>query len=75
MTHSAPAAYANEWRLFLMTATPTAAAQDTSSAGLLAAFSDQLAQAVERTGNSVVRVEARRRYPASEQAPRPDSRR
>src|SRR5438876_711597 len=48
-----------------MTATPSAAPQDTQAAGVLAAFSDQLAQAVERTGNSVVRVEARRRYPSS----------
>jgi S1-C subfamily serine protease len=54
------------------TATPThataatpATPQDTAPAGLLAAFSDQLAQAVERVGNAVVRVEARRRYPSS----------
>src|SRR6266542_2664209 len=38
---------------------------ETSSTGVLAAFSDQLAQAVERVGDSVVRVEARRRYPSS----------
>jgi S1-C subfamily serine protease len=41
------------------------AASDTSAAGVLAAFSDQLAQAVEHAGQSVVRVDARRRYPAS----------
>jgi S1-C subfamily serine protease len=35
------------------------------AAGVLAAFSDQLAAAVERAGASVVRVEARRRQPAS----------
>ena len=33
--------------------------------GVLAAFSDKLAEAVERAGGSVVRVEARRRQPAS----------
>jgi S1-C subfamily serine protease len=37
----------------------------TSTAGVLAAFSDRLAEAVERAGRAVVRVEARRRYPAS----------
>ena len=40
-------------------------AGEPASAGLLAAFSDQLAAAVERVGGSVVRVDARRRYPAS----------
>jgi S1-C subfamily serine protease len=35
------------------------------AAGVLAAFSDKLAEAVERAGGSVVRVEARRRQPAS----------
>jgi S1-C subfamily serine protease len=47
------------------TAAPVVPAQETPAAGVLAAFSDQLAQAVERVGNSVVRVEARRRYPSS----------
>jgi S1-C subfamily serine protease len=47
------------------TTAPSPPAQETPAAGVLAAFSDQLAQAVERVGNSVVRVEARRRYPAS----------
>jgi S1-C subfamily serine protease len=40
-------------------------APETSPAGLLSAFSDQLAQAVEGVGGSVVRVEARRRYPST----------
>jgi S1-C subfamily serine protease len=39
--------------------------QDDAAAGVLAAFSDQLADAVERAGRSVVRVDARRRQPAS----------
>src|SRR6266540_6099187 len=48
-----------------MTAQTTAAPGETSGAGLLSSFSDQLAGAVERVGSSVVRVEARRRYPSS----------
>lgn len=39
--------------------------EETSGAGVLAQFSDGLAAAVERAGGSVVRVEARRRQPAS----------
>ena len=42
-----------------------AGTEGTGSAGLLGAFSDQLAATVERAGESVVRVDARRRYPSS----------
>src|SRR5215218_2674024 len=38
---------------------------DVSEAGVLAQFSDGLAAAVERAGAAVVRIEARRRQPAS----------
>jgi S1-C subfamily serine protease len=41
------------------------AEETTSTAGVLAAFSDRLAEAVEQAGRAVVRVEARRRYPSS----------
>ena len=39
--------------------------EESDAGGVLAAFSDQLAEAVERAGAAVVRVDARRRYPAS----------
>ena len=51
--------------------TQTAVAQDTQdtpsspSAGVLAAFSDEIVGTVERVGRSVVRVDAGRRYPGS----------
>ena len=46
-------------------ATSPASVQDTPAAGVLAAFSNELAAAVDRVGRSVVRVDAGRRFPGS----------
>ena len=43
----------------------TASVQDTPAAGILAAFSNELAATVERVGLSVVRIDAGRRFPGS----------
>jgi S1-C subfamily serine protease len=44
---------------------PVASVQDTPAAGVLAAFSNELAAAVDRVGRSVVRIDAGRRFPGS----------
>src|SRR6266545_3072028 len=46
-------------------AAPIASVQDTPAAGVLAAFSNELAAAVDRVGRSVVRIDAGRRFPGS----------
>src|SRR5688500_18413428 len=48
-----------------MTQTATAEAPSSPAAGVLAAFSDEIAGTVVRVGRSVVRVHAGRRYPGS----------
>ncbi|HXI17920.1 MAG TPA: hypothetical protein VNM48_16280, partial [Chloroflexota bacterium] len=48
-----------------MTESAAASGQDSPAAGVLSAFSDEIASTVERVGRSVVRVDAGRRFSGS----------